>query len=121
MSLISIVLVGVGGFIGAVLRFAVSEHVKQNYSFKLPAATLFVNLSGSFLLGLLTALETAEPISLLFGVGMLGAFTTFSTFKLEGIQLRVDKERKQFLLYNVISYGGGIFLAFIGIILGRLL
>ncbi|WP_082233024.1 fluoride efflux transporter CrcB [Halobacillus massiliensis] len=118
MSLAHILLVGTGGAMGAVLRYLVSQIVNKNYTFQLPVATLLVNLLGSFLLGLLLSLELAESWNLLLGVGIMGAFTTFSTFKLEGIQLHANKKWKVFLQYNLISYGGGIFLAYAGFLLG---
>ncbi|UOQ92391.1 fluoride efflux transporter CrcB [Halobacillus shinanisalinarum] len=116
---IKVLLVGVGGFVGAGLRFAISQFVNKKYSLNLPVATLIVNLVGSFLLGFLIGSEVTEPIYLLCGVGLMGSFTTFSTFKLEGIQLHIKKRWKVLILYNVVSYGGGILLAFIGFGIGQ--
>ncbi|OAT85359.1 chromosome condensation protein CrcB [Bacillus sp. MKU004] len=120
MSFFTFLLVGVGGFLGAVARYSANQYFNENHTFRLPSATLFVNVLGSFLLGLLIGKGTSEMWSLLLGTGFLGSFTTFSTFKLEGIQLHVDKRRKDFIMYNVICYGGGILLAFVGYEIGRL-
>lgn len=120
MSFFTFLLVGVGGFLGAVARYSASQYFHENHTFRLPSATLLVNILGSFLLGLLIGKGTSEMWSLLLGTGFLGSFTTFSTFKLEGIQLHVDKRRKDFILYIVICYGGGILLAFVGYEIGRL-
>ncbi|WP_101842052.1 fluoride efflux transporter CrcB [Halobacillus sp. Marseille-P3879] len=120
MSFFSVVLVGTGGFIGAIMRFAVSQFINKYSSSEIPVATLIVNLSGSFLLGLLIGMDPAESIRLLVGVGIMGAFTTFSTFKLEAIQLHADRKWKTLLIYNGVSYGGGIILALAGLMMGRM-
>ena len=78
--------VGAGGFLGAVVRFLISTWAKGRYD-HLPWATFGINVSGSFLLGLLMTLFLAKIVSdpwrLLLGVGFLGAYTTFSTFEYE--------------------------------------
>ncbi|MFC7063186.1 fluoride efflux transporter FluC [Halobacillus seohaensis] len=120
LTLFHILLVGCGGFLGAIGRFAISQYVNKKYSFKLPVATLIVNIVGSFMLGMMVGVEVAESIYLWLGVGLMGSFTTFSTFKLEGIQLHVDNKWNIFIIYNVVSYGGGLLLAYMGFALGRL-
>lgn len=119
MSILNLLLVGVGGFFGAVTRFSVSQFINKKFTFKIPVATLFINLLGSFLLGLIIGMGIGGSTLLLVGTGFMGAFTTFSTFKLEGIQLHIGKRKKEFLLYNILSYGGGISLAFIGLEIGH--
>ncbi|MBT2694060.1 fluoride efflux transporter CrcB [Bacillus sp. ISL-55] len=118
MSTLHILLVGIGGFFGAMSRFGVSQIINKRIESRVPVATLVINLVGSLLLGLLVGLGIEGNLFMLLGTGYMGAFTTFSTFKLEGIQLRIDKRKKEFILYNLLSYGGGIFLAFLGIELG---
>jgi fluoride exporter len=120
MSVFTFLLVGIGGFFGAIARYSASRYFTENHSFRLPAATLFVNILGSFLLGLLMGKGTGEMWSLLLGTGFLGSFTTFSTFKLEGIQLHIDRRKKDFILYNTICYAGGILIAYVGFQMGRL-
>jgi fluoride exporter len=121
MSLVNILLVGVGGFFGAITRFAVSQFINKKFSFRIPLATLLINLSGSFLLGVIIGMGIGGYAFLLLGTGFMGAFTTFSTFKLEGIQLHIGKRKKDFFIYNLLSYCGGILLAFIGIEVGYFL
>lgn len=79
-------IVGTGGFLGAIVRFLISTWAKGRYD-HLPWATFGINVSGSFLLGLLMTLFLAKIVSdpwrLLLGVGFLGAYTTFSTFEYE--------------------------------------
>ena len=73
-------LVFVGGGLGALLRYLVSLVVEG------PLATLAVNVSGSFLIGLLVAVP-AGNLRLLLAVGLLGGFTTFSAFSLDALRL----------------------------------
>ena len=82
-------LVGVGGFIGANTRFVVARLVGAMFETRFPLGTFIINVSGSFLLGLLgtvvaqKVMPNSEPMRLALGVGFLGAFTTFSTFEFE--------------------------------------
>ena len=81
-------IVALGGSLGATLRYAVSEWVSVD---SFPYATLSVNLVGSFLLGVL-AVGLAQNLlsanmALLLGTGVLGAFTTMSTFSVETVQM----------------------------------
>ena len=86
--------VGAGGFAGAVARYLVSIWVTTWIGSAFPYATFLINVSGSFLLGLLVgmleghAVSAVVPLSL--GVGFLGAYTTFSTFTYETIRLLED-------------------------------
>jgi fluoride exporter len=109
--------VAIGGFFGAISRFGVSNWIKGKYPSIFPFATLFVNLVGSFLLGLIIGSNLANSWTLLLGTGFMGAFTTFSTFKLDSIQL-APKNKKALILYLGISYTFGILLACAGIKLG---
>ncbi|HEX7065841.1 MAG TPA: fluoride efflux transporter CrcB [Bacillales bacterium] len=114
------VLVLIGGFFGAVSRFGVSQWMNPRFSSAFPVATLAVNLSGAFLLGLLVGSGIGEMWLRLLGTGFMGAFTTFSTFKLENIELLAEKKWKLLIGYLAASYIGGVFLAFIGMTIGLL-
>jgi CrcB protein len=82
-------LVGVGGFVGANARFVVARAVGTFLETRFPLGTFVINISGSFLLGVLGTLVTqkvspeSESLRLALGVGFLGAYTTFSTFECE--------------------------------------
>jgi CrcB protein len=82
-------LVGLGGFVGANARFVTARWVGSLMEGRFPLGTFLINVSGSFLLGLLgaviaqKALPNADALRLALGVGFLGAFTTFSTFEFE--------------------------------------
>ena len=83
------VLVGLGGFVGANARFVVARGVGALFETRFPLGTFVINISGSFLLGILgtiiaqRVMPSSEAMRLALGVGFLGAFTTFSTFEFE--------------------------------------
>jgi CrcB protein len=88
-ALMPYLLVGLGGFIGANARFVVARLVGAMFETRFPLGTFVINISGSFLLGVLGTIvaqkltPNAEAMRLALGVGFLGAFTTFSTFEFE--------------------------------------
>jgi fluoride exporter len=88
-TLMPYLLVGLGGFIGANVRFIVARLVGALFETRFPLGTFVINVSGSFLLGVLGTLvaqkvmPNSESMRLALGVGFLGAFTTFSTFEFE--------------------------------------
>ncbi|MGG3564751.1 fluoride efflux transporter CrcB [Neobacillus rhizosphaerae] len=114
----NIAIVALGGFFGAMSRYGLGLFFKKRYPSAFPIGTLFVNLLGSFLLGLIMGANTDSTLRLLLGTGFMGAFTTFSTFKLENIQLHTKGKINVAVLYLAISYTCGILLAFLGISLG---
>ena len=90
------VLVGTGGAIGAVGRYAVGQWVEAG---RIPVGTLAVNALGSFLLGLVLAAGASDETVLLVGVGACGAFTTYSSFSFETVRLWEDGDRLDAALY----------------------
>ncbi|MBM7651036.1 fluoride efflux transporter CrcB [Neobacillus cucumis] len=113
--------VAIGGFFGAISRFGLSTLIKGKYPTTFPFATLLINLLGSFLLGIIVGGNLGNSLRLLLGTGFMGAFTTFSTFKLETIQLHIQRKWNVMILYIASSYLFGILLAFLGIHFGILL
>ena len=92
----NLLLIGLGGFLGAILRFSVSGAVQGWLShYKFPYGTLAVNLLGCLFIGVLSQLAetrgfiSAEARSFIF-IGLLGAFTTFSTFGEDTVSLFRD-------------------------------
>ena len=92
----NLLLIGLGGFMGALLRYSVSGLIQNlSKSMSFPYGTLFVNLLGCLLIGVLSQVAeirgviTPEARSFLF-IGLLGAFTTFSTFGNDTVSLFRD-------------------------------
>jgi len=113
------ILVAVGGFAGACSRYGLNVwFTKRLPAARWPFATFAINLSGSFLLGLLVGLGWSSSTYLLFGVGFMGAYTTFSTFAVENIQLARLRRWKPLLMYIFSSLLCGMLLAYAGYTLG---
>jgi len=88
----SLLLIGLGGFAGAIARYVVDGAVAERVNSDFPLGTLVINASGSLLLGLLFAMSTERAVlpAEIRGpilIGFIGAYTTFSTFMLESWRL----------------------------------
>ncbi|RMG62958.1 MAG: fluoride efflux transporter CrcB [Calditrichaeota bacterium] len=120
-----ILIVGAGGFVGAVLRYAVSGWVHRLVPAVFPFGTLTVNVVGSFCLGLLMSMaETwviAPGLRVFLTVGLLGAFTTFSTFSYETMVLFQERSFLLGFLNIAVSLILGLAAALAGLIVGRML
>lgn len=84
--------VAIGGAVGACLRFGINELAMNVLGKSFPFGTLLVNILGSFVLGWLYALFSSgvlavSPWRALIAIGLIGAFTTFSTFSLDSVLL----------------------------------
>ena len=111
-------LIAAGGFLGAITRYFISIAWKPIWSDKLPIATLSVNLTGSFFLGILIGGAVSSDFMLFFGIGFLGSYTTYSTFMVENVRMIIDGKWKIMMIYLLLSFVGGMILAFAGIMLG---
>lgn len=116
-----IILIGIGGFIGAVLRYLVGNAAQSwTKSDTFPFGTLIVNLVGCLMIGFLShvgessQIVTAEARSFMF-IGILGAFTTFSTFSNETINL--FRQGQNF--YSVLNVVANIFVGLAAVWVGR--
>ena len=107
MTVIHLIAVGAGGFLGAISRYYIAQKlnktVEENH---LPVGTLLVNLIGSFLLGFIVSVGVDGLYILVIGTGFLGAFTTFSTFNKELYTLK--KFPGKWFSYFSYTYVGGI-------------
>lgn len=121
-----LLLVGVGGFFGSVLRYWLGGVVMERTDTTFPLGTLAVNLSGSFLIGIFFAValerfSIGESTRIMLAIGFLGAYTTFSTLMLESYTMM---EAGEFLLAGLDMFGSVVlgFMAFyLGLVLGRLI
>lgn len=114
------VLVGLGGMIGSILRYAVSGYAQQiTASSSFPVGTVVVNVLGCFVIGFLSQLAedrgvfTPEARALIF-VGVLGGFTTFSTFANESMNLIRDGEAYLAIANVALQVGLGLTAVWLG-------
>ena len=118
----SFIYVGFGGFIGALARYSFNLIFGNILGLPIPLATLFVNILGSFVMGVIfyfTSNNSSEFYKLFFMTGILGGFTTFSAFSLDSINMFIEKEYQNLFLYISISVFLSIFSLYLGFILSR--
>jgi CrcB protein len=115
----SLLIAGLGGFIGTVLRFAVGRYVQVYHDTVFPWATFAVNILGSLVIGILFGIsEKGDFISpewrVFLTVGLCGGFTTFSSLSLDAFILMQDKEWLRFFAYTGLSFTLGLFAVYLG-------
>lgn len=118
--------VAIGGAIGAAARYLVMSRVALWLGSAFPYGTLAVNIFGSVLMGALIVLfarmaSVSQPIQAMLTVGMLGGFTTFSTFSLDTVTLIERGEVSAVFLYALLSVIGAVSGLFLGIYVTRLI
>ncbi|AWB91639.1 fluoride efflux transporter FluC [Aeromicrobium chenweiae] len=84
-------LMALAGGLGAGSRWSVDAWLRPRVSGRLPWPTLLINVTGSFLLGLLVGLATDSTWLTILGTGFLGGYTTFSTASVETVQLAIGR------------------------------
>lgn len=122
--MIALVLVAIGGAAGAVARYLIGRLFTAASPRLMPGATLAVNLSGSLLLGVLVAVAGSEPtsgIALALAAGFLGAYTTFSTWMIETLQLMEQNAWRAALANLLLPALTGPPAALLGLWLGAML
>jgi CrcB protein len=117
------VVLGVGllGGAGAVARFLLDGAVARRAGTVFPAGTLVVNLTGAFVLGVLVGAAVHEDAYRLAGTGLVGAFTTFSTWTFESHRLAEEGQLRLGALNFVLSLLAGVLAASAGRHLGAAL
>ncbi|MET3767972.1 CrcB protein [Marisediminicola sp. UYEF4] len=123
MTPLLFLLTAAAGGVGAALRFVLDGVIRSRVS-TLPIGTLVINVSGSFVLGLVTALalgRVVPPEALtVLGVGLMGGFTTFSTASFETVRLVGDRRYGAALAVGVGMIVASVLAAALGLWLGSL-
>jgi fluoride exporter len=122
----NLLLVGLGGGIGSIVRYLCQRWLSENYPHPFPWGTFLVNLFGCLLIGIIyAASEKSAALSpqtrLLLITGFCGGFTTFSTFAFENMGLLRSGDFLYFSIYIVASVALGIAGVFAGIAITKLL
>jgi len=116
--------VGLGGFLGANARYLLGGYISDRWGAVFPLGTFVINVTGSFILGLFLAYAQERPwvapgARLLFAVGFVGAYTTFSTFEYETMRLIQERELMLATVNIVGSLLSGAVAVFAGLVLGE--
>ncbi|HLO82402.1 MAG TPA: fluoride efflux transporter CrcB [Chitinophagaceae bacterium] len=119
-----ILLVGAGSAIGGILRLLVGKGIMQFFQYPFPLGTFLVNITGSFVIGLLYALfgksGNLTPAALLFmATGVCGGFTTFSAFSYENLLLLKNGNYIMAGVYIASSLILGLLAVFAGYVVGK--
>jgi CrcB protein len=116
-----IALLGLAGGLGAATRFAFAEWATERWQASFPLATLLINVTGAFALGLLTTAASASAETrLLLGTGFLGGYTTFSTLSYDSHSLFRSGQTRAAWLNMLGSVALGVVAAALGLLSGAL-
>ncbi len=124
-NLVTVLLVGGGGFIGANLRYWLGGWIQAQRGVQFPVETMAINIVGSFVIGLFLGLAAGtnwNPNWRLFvAVGVLGGFTTYSSFAWESVQLLREGQVTRAALYVFGTALGTVLAAWLGLVASRVL
>jgi CrcB protein len=114
--------VGLGGFLGANARYLLGSYISNRWGAVFPLGTFVINITGSFVLGFFMAFAEERPFiapsaRLMFAVGFVGAYTTFSTFEYETMRLIQERE----LMLATLNIVGSVLTGALAVIGGLLL
>ncbi|MCR6516077.1 MAG: fluoride efflux transporter CrcB [Clostridium sp.] len=114
-----ILLVGVGGFIGASLRYLISINAARIFGAEFPYGTLIANILGAIVIGFVMRLSLDTTLisgntKLFLTTGMMGGLTTFSTFSYETVSMISEGN----LSFGFLNLGLNVILSFLGVVLG---
>lgn len=110
----TVLYVALGAAVGAPLRYVVDRLVQRRRESVFPWGTMTVNVVGSFALGMLVSAGVSGGVGALVGMGICGAFTTYSTFSYETLRLIEDGARPLALANVVGSVVAGVAAAALG-------
>ena len=114
--LVNLLFAGLGGFIGAGGRFLAGELLKFSH---FPLTTLSVNVLGSFIIGVLFCLNLSQSVRVFLVVGILGGFTTFSSFSLDSVKFLLEGELVKGFLNIFLNLSLCLLASYFGILLGK--
>ena len=118
----SLMIVGLGGFIGTAGRFLISRYFQIHYTSVFPWGTFVVNIIGCFLIGIIFGISEkgdffSPDVRLFLTVGICGGFTTFSSLSNDAFLLLRQQEWLRFAIYTSFSF----FLGLLAVYAGRLI
>ena len=114
--LVNLLFAGLGGFIGAGCRFLTGELLKFSH---FHIATLSVNVLGSFIIGVLFCLNLSQSARVFLVVGILGGFTTFSSFSLDSVKFLLEGELVKGFLNIFLNLSLCLLASYLGILFGK--
>ena len=121
--MLKFMVVGVGGFLGAIARYMLGTYIGSRYGVRFPYGTFVINMSGCFLIGLILTLLARATASqywrYLIPIGFVGAYTTFSTFEYETLRAIQDGQLMTGLLNVLLSLTLGFVAVWVGSVIGR--
>lgn len=125
MSVSLLILIAVAGGVGSGLRYLVDNAIQARIDgpSSYPLGTTVINITGSFLLGVITGIATGagdQPWMVIAGTGLLGGYTTFSTASVETVRLLLHGRYRAGLLNGFGMLIGCVAAAFGGLLLGRI-
>ena len=118
-------MIAIGGSAGALTRYLVSAFINNLVSSSFPAGTLFLNISGSFIIGFLfqiyQSVLVSDEVKMLVTVGFLGSYTTFSTYSLETLNLLLANQYKSAVINVAVSNVLAVSMSLLGIAAARIM
>jgi CrcB protein len=122
----TLLLIGLGGGIGSILRYLSALFIQKNYAHAFPLATLLINILGSLLIGILFGCMeryqwTNSDLKFFFIIGFCGGYTTFATFSFENMNLLQSGETALAFAYIGLSVVLGLTATWVGWSLVRLI
>jgi CrcB protein len=119
-------MVGIGGFAGSIARFWLGAYITYRMGTRFPYGTFVINISGSFLVGLVVTLLAERThwgpnLIYLVPIGFIGAYTTFSTFEFEAFRSVRNGDLFLTFLYVLMSVAVGFLAVWLGVVSGRAL
>jgi CrcB protein len=105
---LTLFLLASGGALGALARYRLGAFILRKKKHTFPLGTFLINVSGALLLGIICGMGVGGNPYVLFGDGFCGAFTTFSTFTVESVQLVHEHAKKKAAAFILLSCSAGM-------------